>query len=78
MQRGDFILRPGPGISEPVPLELPRYDYPAAAKGSGRQVSVRVRVLVDEDGKVLEAAVREHGPAGLGFDEAAGLLGSAG
>src|SRR5262249_14375515 len=40
-------------------------------KGSGRRANIRVRVLVDEDGKVLEAAVREGDPAGLGFNEAA-------
>jgi eukaryotic-like serine/threonine-protein kinase len=71
MQKGDFILHGGPGISEPVPLSLPRYDYPTAARGSGRRASVRVGVLIDEDGKVLEAALRERDSSGLGFNEAA-------
>jgi TonB family protein len=71
MRRGDFILRRGPGISEPVPLDLPRYDYPAAARGSGRRANVRVGVLVDEEGKVLDAALRERDSSDLGFNEAA-------
>jgi serine/threonine-protein kinase len=71
MRRGDFILRRGPGVSEPVPLDLPRYDYPAAAHGSGRRANVRVGVLVDEDGKVLEAVLRERDSSNLGFNEAA-------
>lgn len=34
-------------------------------------MSVRVALLVDERGAVVEARIREGGPAGLGFDEAA-------
>lgn len=71
MRRGDFILRRGPGVSEPVPLDLPRYDYPAAARGSGRRANIRVGVLVDEEGKVLDAALRERDTSNLGFNEAA-------
>jgi serine/threonine-protein kinase len=71
MRRGDFILRQGPGVSEPVPLDLPSYSYPAAAHGSGRKANVRVGVLVDEDGKVVDAALRERDSSGLGFNEAA-------
>ncbi|MEA2695023.1 MAG: hypothetical protein QOJ16_4410 [Acidobacteriota bacterium] len=71
MRRGDFILRRGPGVAEPVPLDLPRYDYPAAARGSGRRASVRVGVLIDEEGKVLDAALRERDSSDLGFNEAA-------
>ena len=71
MQRGAFILRQGPGVAEPVPLDLPRYSYPAAAHGSGRKANVRVGVLVDEDGKVIEAVLRERDSSDLGFNEAA-------
>ena len=70
MKRGDLIL-PGPGVAEPVPLDIPRYDYPAAARGSGRKASVRVGLLVDEEGKVLEAILRERDGSNLGFDEIA-------
>ncbi len=71
MRRGDFILRQGPGVSEPVPLDLPSYSYPAAAHGSGRKANVRVGVLVDEDGKVIDAVLRERDSSNLGFNEAA-------
>jgi TonB family protein len=71
MRRGDFILRRGPGVAEPVPLDLPRYDYPAAARGSGHQANIRVGVLVDEEGKVLDVALRERDTSNLGFNEAA-------
>ncbi|HXO21861.1 MAG TPA: TonB family protein [Thermoanaerobaculia bacterium] len=70
MKRGDLI-RAGPGVSEPVPLDLPHYAYPAAARGSGQKVSVRLALLVDEEGRVVEAIVRKGGPPGLGFGEAA-------
>jgi TonB family protein len=71
MKRGDLIGRQGPGVSEPVPLDLPRYEYPAAAHGSGRKAYVGVGVLVDEDGKVIETALRERDSSNLGFNEAA-------
>jgi TonB family protein len=71
MRRGDFILRQGAGVSEPVPLDLPRYSYPTAAHGSGRKANVRVGVLVDEDGKVVDAVLRERDSSDLGFNEAA-------
>ena len=70
MRRGDFILH-GPRVSEPVPLALARYAYPAAARGSGRRANVRVGVLVDEEGKVMEAVLRERDASDLGFNEAA-------
>ncbi|HYH47788.1 MAG TPA: TonB family protein [Thermoanaerobaculia bacterium] len=68
-RRGDFFLA-GPDVSSPVPLGFPSYRYPAAGRGSGR-VSVRVALLVDEHGGVMETAIREGGPPGRGFDEAA-------
>ncbi len=67
----DGLLRPGPDVSPPVPFDLPAYVYPEAARGSGRKVSVRIALLVDETGSVVDTRVREGGPAGLGFDEAA-------
>ena len=65
------LLKPGPGVEEPVPLALPRYSYPAAAHGTGLQVDVRVAVLVDEKGRVIDARVREGAPPDLGFAETA-------
>jgi TonB family protein len=65
------VLRPGPGVEMPVPLDLPRVRYPEAARGSGLKVDVHLDLLVDEQGKVVEAVVREGDPANLGFNEAA-------
>lgn len=64
-------VRPGPGVVPPIPLDMPRFTYPAAAKGQGIDLDVRVDLLVDERGKVIEAVVREGDAAGLGFNEAA-------
>jgi TonB family protein len=65
------LLRPGPGVEEPIPLDLPRYRYPPAARGTGLEVGVRLALLVDERGKVINAVVREGGPENLGFAEEA-------
>lgn len=65
------LLRPGPGVEEPVPLDLPRYRYPPAARGTGLQVGVRLALLVDEKGRVIDAVVRDGGPENLGFGEEA-------
>ena len=65
------LLKPGPGVEEPVPMELPRYSYPTAAQGTGLQVDVRLALLVDERGRVIEARVREGAPPDLGFAETA-------
>jgi TonB family protein len=65
------VLRPGPGVEMPVPLELPRARYPAAARGTGLKVDVHLDLLVDEQGRVIEAVVREGDPDNLGFNEAA-------
>jgi TonB family protein len=54
-----------------VPLDFPRYGYPAAARGTGLQVDVRLALLVDERGRVIEARVREAAPPDLGFSETA-------
>lgn len=65
------VLRPGPGVEMPVPLEFPSARYPAAARGQGLKVDVHLDILVGEQGEVLEAVVREGDTAGLGFNEAA-------
>jgi TonB family protein len=58
-------------VVPPIPLELPRYSYPAAARGQGLDIDVRLDLLVDERGKVIEAVVREGDASGLGFNETA-------
>jgi serine/threonine-protein kinase len=69
MKPGDLI-RPGlPNVQPPVPDRLASPVYPASAAGTGRQVTVRVRVLVDENGRVVDAKVRDGG--GPDFDAAA-------
>jgi TonB family protein len=65
------VLRPGPGVEMPVPLDFPSARYPAAARGKGLKVDVHLDILVGEKGQVLEAVVREGDSSGLGFNEAA-------
>lgn len=64
-------IRPGPGVMPPIPLDMPRFSYPAAARGQGLDIDVRLDLLVDERGKVIEAVVREGDTSGLGFNETA-------
>jgi TonB family protein len=71
MTAGDLIRGGQPGVEPPEIRDLPSYFYPEAARGSGKKVSVRVGVLVDETGKVIDAQVRRGDKSGLGFDEAA-------
>jgi TonB family protein len=71
MQAGDLIRAGQKGVQAPEIQELPSYAYPQAAKGSGRRVTIRVAVLVDESGQVIDARVREGDRSGLGFEEAA-------
>jgi len=65
------LLKPGPGVEEPVPLDFPRYSYPSAARGTGVRADVKLAVLVDERGRVIDARVREGAPPDLGFVETA-------
>jgi TonB family protein len=65
------LLKPGPGVEEPVPLSLPRFAYPSAARGTGVRADVRLALLVDERGRVIDARVREGAPPNLGFAETA-------
>jgi len=71
MQRGDLIGRGLPNVQPPEPIKIPPYPYPVAAKGSGEKVQVRLAVLVDENGKVIDAVVKESNEPGLGFNEVA-------
>jgi len=71
MQPGDLIRRGMPNVEPPIPLDIPAYSYPAAARGSGRKANVRMRLLVDENGHVLEAKVVDGDDSAFGFDETA-------
>ncbi len=65
------LLKPGPGVEQPVPLDFPRYSYPSDARGTGLRPDVRLAVLVDERGRVIDARVREGAPEEFGFAETA-------
>jgi eukaryotic-like serine/threonine-protein kinase len=71
MEPGDLIRRGMPNVEEPETKFLPSYFYPAAAKGTGRKVVIRVAVLVDENGQVIDARIRDGDKSGLGFEETA-------
>jgi TonB family protein len=71
LKPGDMIQAGQSGVQPPEIKSLPPYPYPQAAKGSGKKVSVRLAVLVDENGRVIEAQVRQGDKSGLGFNEAA-------
>jgi serine/threonine-protein kinase len=70
MQRGDLIAA-GPGVEYPEPATDIAAAYPAAALSSRRSAKVRVAVLVDENGNVVQTRIREGDPSGLGFNESA-------
>jgi TonB family protein len=66
---GDLV-EPGPDVIDPVLIEHPKLKFPKAAKKQKiREMVVRLRVLVDENGNVLEAKLDK--PVGNGFDESA-------
>ncbi|HSS48294.1 MAG TPA: TonB family protein [Thermoanaerobaculia bacterium] len=71
MKAGEMIRRGQPNVEEPEVKTLASYSYPAAAKGSGKKVVIRLAVLVDENGQVADAQIREGDKSGLGFEEAA-------
>jgi TonB family protein len=68
VQRGDLV-EPDSDVIGPVVLEMPKLHYPKEAERHKLEAVVRVRVLVDENGKVMKAEVEDS--AGHGFDEAA-------
>ena len=68
MTPGELIL-PGPGVVPPRLLEGPDPPYPRKARRRRQEARVVVRVLVDENGSVLQAIVASSDP--YGFDAAA-------
>lgn len=71
MKVGDLITPDQPAVEGPEVRDLGVPTYPAAARGSGRSVRVRVQVLVDQTGRVINLRVPNPDPSGLGFDDAA-------
>ncbi len=70
VQRGDLVEF-GPGVVRPKLLRPLSADYPPAAQRLRAEARIGVAVLVDENGKVLQARVAEGDNRGLGFDEVA-------
>jgi TonB family protein len=68
--RGRMITG-GPGVENAEVTALGTLVYPERARGTGRKPTVKVAVLVDENGNVAEVRVKEGDPSGLGFNEAA-------
>jgi TonB family protein len=69
VQPGDLV-EPGFDVIDPVLIEHPELKYPKEAKRRKiPEAVVRVRVLVDENGAVLQTELEKS--AGYGFDEAA-------
>jgi TonB family protein len=71
MHPGDLILGSQPQVEEPEVRVLATPAYPTAAKGKEMSPIVRVRVLVDENGRVIDRKILRPDPSGFGFNEAA-------
>lgn len=70
IQFGDLVQTGTPGVTTPKLKGRLDPRYPAAAQRLNKAATVDIKVLVDENGRVLEA--QRVGPkAGLGLDEAA-------
>ena len=68
--RGGMITG-GPNVEVPETISLGRLIYPERARGTGKKPSIKVAVLVDENGNLLQVRLREGDPSKLGFNEAA-------
>ncbi len=68
-QLGDLV-EPGVGVTPPQIQQRPSPRYPPGAQRLGKSATIKLRILVDENGRVAD--VQPDGePAGFGFDEAA-------
>lgn len=65
------LFQPGPDVVPPELLERPTPLYPEAARRRRREATVVVGVLVDGEGRVEHAIVKQGDPAGYGLNEAA-------
>lgn len=64
------LAEPGPGVSPPRMTQRPSPRYPPSARRLAKEAVVQLRLLVDENGRVIE--VKNVGDkAGFGFDAAA-------
>jgi protein TonB len=69
--RAGDLVEFGPGVTAPEPLRLSAPAYPSMARRLKRHAVVKLRVLVDEEGRVAKAEIVEGEGSLLGFDEAA-------
>lgn len=69
VQRG-ALVEPGPGVQRPSVLQRSEPRYPPLAERMKKTADVTVRVLVDENGRVIDAQVKGSDP-GFGFGDAA-------
>jgi TonB family protein len=69
VQYGDLV-NAGPGVTPPRLTSRLDPRYPAAAQRLNKAAQIDIRVLVDENGRVVDAQ-RAGAKAGFGFDEAA-------
>jgi TonB family protein len=63
------LVEGGPGVIQPRLKTRPQPQYPMVARRLGREADVDVQVLVDENGAVIDATLRNE--IGYGFDDAA-------
>jgi protein TonB len=64
------LVEPGPGVTPPRIVNRPSPRYPPSARRLGKVATVQLRVLVDENGHVLETE-RIGADVGFGFDQEA-------
>lgn len=64
------LVELGPGVTPPRIVDRPRPRYPPSARRLGKVATVQLRVLVDENGRVIETE-QLGGSVGFGFDQEA-------
>jgi TonB family protein len=69
VQVGDLV-KPGLGVTQPRVVKRAAPTYPPVAARLNREATVDVQVLVDENGRVVDARISGKRPR-FGFDEAA-------
>lgn len=69
VQPGDLVEL-GPDVTAPALISQPQPRYPTAAMRLGREADVTVRMLVNHEGRVVEAKTIGR-KAGMGFDQEA-------
>lgn len=64
------LVEMGPGVTPPRIVDRPSPRYPPSARRLGKVATVQLRVLVDENGRVLETE-QVGSKVGFGFDQEA-------